>query len=70
MKGGLATLIATILHEGSITLAEQEAARLADVESVNAREKRRAELVAASAAQVTFQAAVAPRPQPPLLRAL
>jgi hypothetical protein len=70
LRDGLATLVATMLHEASVMLAEQEAARLADLESLNAREQRRAELVAASAAQVKFQAAVAPRPQPPLLRAL
>jgi hypothetical protein len=70
LKDGLATLIATMLHEASISLAAQEATRIADLKSLNDREQKRADFVSASAAQVTFQPAVAPRPQPPLLRAL
>jgi hypothetical protein len=70
LKTGLATLIATLLHDASVTLAVQEATRVADLKTLNDREQRRSDLIAASAAQVVFQHAVTPRPQPPPLRAV
>jgi hypothetical protein len=70
LKAGLATFIATMLHEASITLATKEATRVADLKALADREQRRSDLIAASAAQVSFQAAIPPHPQPPLLRAL
>jgi hypothetical protein len=70
LKSGLATLIATMLHDASVALATQEATRVADLKAADEREQRRSDLIAASAAQVIFQVAVTPRPQAPLLRAV
>jgi hypothetical protein len=70
LKAGLATLLATMLHDASVTLAAQEATRVADLKTHNDCEQRRADLIAASAAQVIFQAAPSPRTPPPPLRAL
>lgn len=70
LRRGLATLVATILHDASVASAEQEALRIADLKTLRDHEERRADLVAARAAQVVFQAAPGHRPQPPLLHAL
>ena len=70
LKAGLATLIAVVVQNASVAVAAQEATRVADLKIVTDREERRAELVAASAAQVVFEVDQKPRPEAKFLRAL
>jgi hypothetical protein len=55
LKSGLATLVATMVHDASITAATQEAARRAGMTEENDRESRRADLISESASEVFFE---------------
>lgn len=60
LKSGLAARIASILHDASVLIGDQDDARIADLKLVGEREAHRAESVLHQAAEVVFARANLP----------